>query len=315
MKYLVIINCTSRKVAKPSQALSRSPRITKGTALLEVAKAWNTKIDTEKKRYLAKDLYQGRPIIDTKASVQILNNADVFVVSAGMGATHFDTLIPSYELTVVEKSIFQKNLEKNSLSIQKWWGTINKVRHGTATPLCEIISKNDYSKIFIAMPSTYIDLIRDDLWRADPKKLKNTFIFTSPYGKTKVPTEWRHHCLSYDERLEDKKSGYNGTRSDFSQRAFRHFIEHLELHESSIETAQKKVLACMRRLNIPTPPERKKVQDEEIIRQIKKNWRKHSGHANKLLRHLRDDLLISCEQSRFRRLWNEIRIEISPKPL
>ena len=315
MKYLVIINCTSRKAAKPSQVLARPPKITKGSQLTTVARDWVKKIDLEKNLYLAKDLYQGRTIIDTKASVQILNKSDVYVVSAGMGLTHFDTSIPSYELTVVENSQFQKNLEKNNFCIQKWWSVLNKARHGTTTPLCALVSKKTYSKIFIVMPSSYLDLIRDDLWKADPKKLKNTLIFTSPYGQTKIPSEWGHHCLAYDDRLEDKKSGYNGTRSDFSQRAFRHFIEHLGLQDSSIEIAQRRVLACMGRLQIPALPERRKVQDEEIIRQIKKNWKKNSGHAHKLLRHLRDDLLISCEQSRFQRLWNEIRIEISPKLL
>ena len=313
MKYLVIINCTSRKAFKPSPFLARPPKITKDSSLIEIAKAWNKKIGLERKLYLAKNLYQGRAIVDTKASLQILNKSDVYVVSAGMGLTHFDTPIPSYELTVVENSPFQKSLEKNNFCIQEWWGVLNKVRHGTTTPLCTLISKKTYSKIFIVMPSTYLDLIAEDLWKADPKKLKNMLILTSPYGQTKVPSKWSHHCLPYDERLEDKKSGYNGTRSDFSQRAFRHFVECLHLQDNSLETAKKKVLDCMQRLRIPVIPERKKVQDEEIARQIKKNWKKNSGHAHKLLRHLRDELLISCEQSRFQRLWSEIRNEISPK--
>jgi hypothetical protein len=306
MKYLVITNCTNRKSIDPEPRLSRMPTIKRGDDITTTSIEWVEKIISAKQNITAGTLYQGRSIQDVKTTANILKNSDVYVISAGIGLVSFDEPIPSYELSVSENAPFNKKLNSNNIPVTNWWYSVNKARTGYGKPLSRLINTGNYKRIFIAASSSYLDLIAEDLWESSSNNLKKLIIFTSPFGQKKIPLEWHSQIAPYDERFEDKKSGYAGTRVDFPQRTLRHFVEELNLQTKPIESAIEEVRNLIGKLKKPVLPPRKKVSDEEVIRLIKRHWKSQLGNSHKLLRHLRDIDLVSCEQSRFKRLWHQV---------
>lgn len=306
MKYLVITNCTNRKSIDPEPNLSRMPNIKKGVDVTTTSMEWIEKVISAKHNVNAGMLYQGRSIQDVKATANALKNSDVYVISAGLGLVNFNELIPSYELSVSENAPFNKKLNLSNIPISRWWYSVNKARIGHGKPLSRLINSGNYKRIFIATSSSYLDLVAEDLWETNPNNLKKLIIFTSPLGQKKVPIKWHSQVAPYDERFEDKKSGYTGTRVDFPQRTLRHFVEELNLQTKPIESAREEIRNLINKLKKPVLPPRKKVSDEEVIRLINRHWKSQLGNSHKLLRHLRDIDLVSCEQSRFKRLWHQV---------
>lgn len=113
--------------------------------------------------------------------------------------------------------------------------------------------------------------------------------------------------LPYDERLEGLPN-YAGTRTDFPQRALLHFVQELDGHRRDFGTAHASVLFEMSKLKKPELPVRVKKSDEEIMALLAKNWDKYDGASGRLLRFLRDEKKVACEQSRFRRLWLHLHL-------
>jgi hypothetical protein len=116
--------------------------------------------------------------------------------------------------------------------------------------------------------------------------------------------------MPYDERLEGVVN-HKGTRSDFPQRALRHFVTHLKGHELSMNKAKEGVEASMAASVRPTIPLREKVPNERILELIRTHWDRHEGSASKLLRFLRDEAHIACEQSRFSGIWRKVKADQS----
>lgn len=306
MSYLVITNCTGRKSISPSSSLKKPPKVSKANIIQDAASSWAEAVRADKTKIEAHQLYQGRTIVDTKSAQEHLD-ADVYVISAGLGLVNFEDLIPSYELTVNEDSQFSKSLKRFGHTNQDWWGALNKSLKKTSSPIARLLARNNYKRILIALPSSYLEMISDDLWGADPRQLKKVLIFTSPYGTTFIPENWQHHGLPYDERLEDRKSGYSGTRSDFPQRAMKHFVKEIDMPNEPLPKIIKQLNAKLAKLKKPVAPTRAKISDPELMKLINKNWRKFDGQTSKLLRFLRDEALVSCEQSRFQKICSQIR--------
>jgi hypothetical protein len=306
MSYLVITNCTGRKSITPNPNLKKNPKISKTCTLKQGASSWVDSVLTDKTKIEAHRLYQGRTIVDTKYAQKHLN-ADVYVISAGLGLVKFEDLVPSYELTVNEDSNFSKTLKQFEHTKQDWWAILNKCLKKTSNPISKLLQKKNYNRILISLPSSYLEMISDDLWNTDPSQLKKILIFTSSYGAKLIPQDWQRLGLPYDERLEDPNSGFSGTRSDFPQRAMRHFLEEINLPDESLSTISQKINTKLSKLKKPLLPTRKRLKDSELLNLINKKWQKYDGQTTKLLRYLRDDALVSCEQSRFQRLCDQIR--------
>lgn len=306
MSYLVITNCTGRKSISPSSNLKKSPEVSKACGIQDAASIWAAAVKADKTKIEANKLYQGRTIVDTKSAQEHLD-ADVYVISAGLGLVNFQDSIPSYELTVNEDSQFSKSLKRFGHTNQDWWAVLNKSLKKTTNPIARLLATKKYKRIFIALPSSYLEMISDDLWGSDPQQLKKVLIFTSTYGTNFIPEHWQHHSLPYDERLEDRKSGYSGTRSDFPQRAMKHFLKEIDMPNDPLPNIIKQLNAKLVKLNKPVAPTRAKVSDPELMKLVNKNWRKFDGRTSKILRFLRDEALVSCEQSRFQKICSQIR--------
>jgi hypothetical protein len=118
--------------------------------------------------------------------------------------------------------------------------------------------------------------------------------------------------MPYDERLESLP-GHAGTRVDFPQRAMLHFVSELDGHCLDLEAGRHAVVTALDGLAAREIPARVRMDDAQIATMLRRHWTEHGGSSTKLLRFLRREAQIACEQGRFRDIWRGIKVEMNAK--
>lgn len=297
----VITNCTSRKSCRGA-VLSLSPADLQ-QPLDQVMETWSALLAKAPRNIQSGALYQGRSFSDAKVVADEMNS-HLYVISAGLGVIRSDELVPNYNLTISEgQGSIASALSRCNASSRDWWSLLT----GSSGPAKSIRDAFDWTQsisVYVALPSTYLKMVERDLLTLSSSQRECVRIFTSVSGQQMLSDSLRKICMPYDDRLEGH-GVYAGTRADFAQRAMRHFVEELRAQNLSSEEARTLVMQSLKVLTKPILPKRARRTDEEIIALIAKNWDRFNGHQGQLLRYLRDEALISCEQSRFRGLWRQ----------
>lgn len=304
MKYSIITNCSSRK--RDTGVIPLVPVLSPAVSIVEMAKTWVDQVQQSQMRVAPLDLYQGRSFSECRVATRT-TAAEFYVVSAGLGLVHANDLVPNYSLTISEGTgSLQKWLSTQGADATDWWIVLCQAMD-SPTPISRLINAQDpNAHHLIALPSSYLAMVAPDLALVQDNRLHTLRIFTSVAGTKTLPTKLQSSVMPYDERLEGIAS-HNGTRSDFPQRALKHFVTHLKAHEQTLDAAKEGVKASMAAAVKPTIPLRKKVSNERIVELIRTHWHSHEGNALKLLRFLRDDAKIACEQSRFSGIWRKVK--------
>jgi hypothetical protein len=306
MAHVIITNCTSRK--RDIGNVPLLPRFKKTGTVHGALAHWVEMVNASKIVVNPLDLYQGRSISECRLAGKRLC-AGLYVVSAGLGLVSVSDLIPNYSLTISEGTgSIQDWLALHKSNSAEWWIQLCQA-FGTPTPISSLIrstSLND--RILIALPSRYLQMIASDLELIDPNQRSNLRFFTSNAGSKFVPKALKSLVMPYDERLEGIPQ-HSGTRSDFPQRALKHFVTHLQAQDQSLEEAKHLVTSAMESSQLRANPVRTKASDAQIAELILRNWKAYGGSATKLLRFLRDDAKVACEQSRFSGIWRKVLAE------
>jgi hypothetical protein len=176
------------------------------------------------------------------------------------------------------------------------------------TPLADMVRATDPRLVLVALPASYLRLVSDDLAAIDAETWQRLRIFTSKAGLKTVPGELTPCVLPYDERLESIP-GFDGTRADFPQRALRHFVLELRGHSLTLSDAHSQVDRALAELKPRAIPVRARRTDQQITDLIRTHWPSCGGNSARLLRQLRDQELVACEQSRFRDLWRLVKAQ------
>lgn len=297
---IVITSCTNRKKKVPTVlALEGTDHI---GSLEALAQQWKRQVDAVDAMALvpAAALYGGRSMAEAKQAAQQLA-APLYIVSAGHGLLHAEDCIPSYDITASPTP--ENGLYRCLLRLKKaptdWWQALVQA-FGKDRSLGELMTSTK-ALVLLAVPSAYLGLLASELAQLDDASLERLRIVTSAHGASNLPARLQAVVLPYDERLEGLPA-YAGTRSDFPQRALRHFVVALQGHALSLDAARQRVSEAMAALQKPSFPERQRKTDDEIIALLRQNWERLNGSATALLRYLRDEALVACEQSRFRKL-------------
>ena len=303
MVHSIITNCTSRK--RDTGLDPVTPQISAAVSLNKSVSAWVKRVKRSPVRVSAVDLYQGRSIAESRFASGLIE-ADFFVLSAGLGLVPAKDLIPNYSLTIATGTgSIQNWLTAKKRSSTDWWNVLCS-ELGIPSPVSSMVNRCEESdRILIALPARYIEMIACDLALIKEDRHENVRIFTSIAGAKEVPDQHRSVVMPYDERLEGIVK-HNGTRSDFPQRALKHFVAHLKAEKLSLKEATAQVTYAMEQSHKRSHPSRVRASDGEIENLIVANWNLHGGSAAKLLRFLRDDAKVSCEQSRFSGIWRRI---------
>ncbi|PVX97677.1 hypothetical protein [Paraburkholderia unamae] len=306
-KAIVVTNCTNRKRVNSGLSLSE---IEISGPLASVAGRWAKAIGKVSPSRQAQDVYAGRSFVEARRVAEVLNGT-LHVISAGLGVVDASDSIPSYDLTVAGGTGSLKPLlARLSKEPADWWSALT-AELGEQSSVRALLGRHADSMAFFALPGSYVELIEQDLASLTKSQIGRIRIVTSDRGQELVPDAARDVVLPYDERLEG--SSYAGTRTDFAQRALRHFIEVLGGHRLSAAEGRVAVEKAMRSLRKPVVPIRERKTDVEIMTLLRKNWHRFDGSSTRLLRYLRDEAMVACEQGRFRGLWCVLQRDLGTK--
>ena len=302
---VIVTNCTTRK--RQGVPLARFPSTKSVQTIEQLASAWIGRVNNVKQPVPASDLYLGRSIVDARQAATTIG-AELYVASAGLGLVHHADPVPSYNVTVSggDGSIGPFLIQRGQQP-RDWWGAVNTAK-GKRSALAKLVSRIKVDVVYLALPSNYLSLIAGELDSLADRDLKKLRIFTSSFGRSQVPSRLNGAVMPYDDRLEALVN-YRGTRADFPQRAMLHFIEALKAQSLDQSKARSKVKRSLAPLDVPILPERISATDLQLDKLIRKYWKAADGRSAELLRCLRDDALVRCEQSRFRRLWSAVKAE------
>lgn len=302
MSTVIITNCTNRK------RLGGSPPLVLCTLTHESLTAttafWHQQVKARTSTLRADSLYAGRSVQDAKWVASKLN-AKLMFASTGLGLIGSDQPCPAYNLTVAsEPNSIRPWLRKLGLHPSDWWDAINN-QWQRPNPIADLAKRTDIKHILIALSANYIDLVASDLAQIASKDRSKLRLFTSRPGIERLPEQFRSLAMPYDERLESSK--FAGTRTDFPQRSMRHFVELVEAPTDSSIADYQAVAHAMSTLTPMTTVKRRRASDEEVEALLIAAWDRHYGSSTRLLRYLRDEAQVACEQSRFRDLWLGLR--------
>jgi hypothetical protein len=292
---VIVTNCTTRKVVGAPVALQR---VRNRDDLQTIAREWKSLLKRFDRRFTAAELYKGRSMVDAAAAAKLINGT-LHVVSAGLGVVASEDKVPNYDVTVSPGSALSDALKARALESTDWWSAIAEPGQHTLSTLV------DGAAAYVALPSTYLRMVRRDLSNVSKTAQRRLRIFTSVAGRREVPEALSTCVVPYDERLETVV-GFEGTRADFPQRALRHFVEVLRGHELSLRDGREAVHSFLSYQRVRVLPKRRRVSDDEVRQLLRKHWGECMGSGTRLLRFLRDEALVSCEQGRFRTLWLEV---------
>lgn len=303
---LVITTCTNRK-RKPvpdSLHVSALPQ----ARIAEVVCDWVARLSAAPEVFPACDIYGGRLFQEALFATDLLD-ARLLIVSAGLGLVWADTFVPPYACTVVVNapdSIASRIL--GDYAVPDWWQALS-----AASPLSQSLAAavaSDDGLICAALSSAYLEMIAGDLSNLPAEVLARLRLFTRVPPTRVVPT-LRPFLMPYDDRLDGPDSTVRGTRGDFSGRALRHFAEYVVCEDDSrsADAHGAAVADMLEGWRLAPRFDRKRVDDAGLLALIREHWNAERGSTARLLRCLRDDLGVACEQGRFADLARHVRGE------
>ncbi|WP_097522975.1 DUF6884 domain-containing protein [Sinorhizobium sp. BJ1] len=302
MMHLILTTCTNRKRYDHSPALSA--RALPCGSLQDVSEEWKARVLAAPQVASAGDLYCGRSFSETTAAAGEIG-AQLFIASAGLGFLTPQQPVPSYNLTVsrgTQDCILDRITP--SASEAEWWGTLvdqNVIRRTL---------RSADGLILIAVGKAYLKMLVPILSDLPQETIDRLRIFVGP-DVSMLPARLMAQTLPYDDRLDGPDSPIRGTRIDFVSRALHHFTKTvMDQHPTAPVAKQAKhVEELSRHWGRPNVRPGARRSDAEIKALLRQHWEHTGGLSTKLLRVLRDELAVACEQKRFSRLASEVRNE------
>ena len=305
----LLTNCTSRK-RRPAMPELMARTLPKG-GLIATSEEWVSRLEVARYRFVASHLYCGRAVTETLKAAEAVG-AEVAFLSAGLGIVERYQQVPSYSLAAspgYPDSVCARITE--TYDAASWWGALARAQ-GTEQPLARFIERSGSSLNLVAMPAGYLGMVARDLAGLPAKTLKTVRII-GPRHREEIDVRLQENWLPYDARLDSPNTGMNGTASDFPHRALWHFVSNVlpnntggsnQRHVEAVENALSKFEAYVR-------PRGQNTSDDDVISAISTVWKKHSGRRASILRELRSELNIACEQSRFRKLADKVEEKLN----
>ena len=291
---LVISSCSKRKRV-PLDPTLRAKDLDRGKTR-EVATYWASRVAQAPATTKVKDLYGGRAFVEASNAARA-SKAQLLIVSAGLGLIAAENMAPAYSLTMSRRDP-DCILDKTGGTAADWWAAIQRV-----SPMqCEALQE-EQGLILAALPSAYLSMVAAAWsdWPAERLRRLRLFSKERPaVGSEALRSTW----MPYDDRLDAIDAVYKGTQGDFAQRAARHFASTIE--GVRIEDDRRAVSAALEGLASRDVPIRSRLSDVEILKIIDRDWEVVSGRSSAMLRRLRDDLVVACEQRRFKDLFKTV---------
>lgn len=303
---LVITTCTNRKrkpisVGLHASALPQAP-------IADVASDWVGRLSATVDLFPARDIYGGRSFQEALLSADLLD-ARLLIVSAGLGLVSADARVPAYACTVLidgPDSIMSR--VTGDYSVSGWWQQLGAVSPFSQS-LASVVAVTD-GLICAALSDAYIEMIAGELCALPAEGLARLRLFTRA-SVDRVASALRPFVMPYDDRLDGPDSPVRGTRGDFAGRALHHFAEFVVRASDDRSAGEhgEAVAIALADWRMAARFDRERLGDAAVLGLIREHWDAERGSTARLLRRLRDDLGVACEQGRFADLARQVRGE------
>lgn len=300
---IVLTTCTRSKaqtVAERHQfgRLAKAP-------VRDLAEAWAAAIH-EGPKVPAGSLYKGRAYSFAAQAAKLMD-ARVLIASAGLGLITAEDKVPPYACTILQgeaDSIPGRSTDR--VTPATWWAKLQ-----TASPFARKLSSDvaaDKGLILVALSDAYLEMLSGDLLALPDSARARIRLFTRA-PRSRVPADLHGSLMPYDDRLDGEDSTHRGTRDNFAARALKHFVETIWVvgDSRSSEAHWAKVEEDLAGWRMPIKAERQRASDATIIELMIAHWASTGGTHSRLLKLLRHDLHIQCEQGRCRALAALVR--------
>jgi hypothetical protein len=307
MRLIAITTCTDRKKFPVPYDLAAS-HLPSGSQSA-VTSTWRARVRSAGTVGPATEVYAGRSFKEAVFAAGV-GRAEFRIISGGLGLVRGDERIPSYSLSLVRESseFIGARVTDKPFDVARWW---SEIQRSTTAPLAELVHGDPTATTVIGVSKAYLSLIAKDLMSLEDRDLDRLRLIGLGIGNA-CPARLQRCLLPYDDRLDGPDSPIRGTRTDFSSRAMRHFIESVfsKQQVESIEYHKEVINRLLGNWRRPKFVSRISKTDEEIVDLIKKNWKAIEGKSSLGLRYLRDVENIACEQGRFRSLFQRAAKEV-----
>lgn len=306
---VIVTSCSKRKRFRPASGLCAS-ELMKGE-LGAVSSEWMRRVRAAKPEVEASRLYCGRQFSESLAVGAHLR-AKILVVSAGLGVVTVDDRVAPYSLTIASgapDNILSR--VDGEAGPGDWWQALVGLSQHQAGLAAALSQTFDNDIVLLAMPSSYLAMVEHEFCDLPEGMLARMRIFTAPSFRFR---EQRLNSLvmPYDARLDGPSSPMPGTATDFSARAMRHFSTCIFLDKPD-GSAREHAAAVSHRLAkwvTVERPIRTRQSDDALKDVMRAHWGIAGGSAAQMLRWIRRDLGLACEQGRMRHLYSLVREEM-----
>jgi hypothetical protein len=262
-----------------------------------VQTAWIERTRTLPATATAGSLYAGRGFgLATQAAK--LAEAEFYILSAGLGLVASDRQVPVYGLTISGRHAESVATRvEGEFDAAAWFSSLLSGPH--SDQWADAMARGS-GRVLIALTRPYAQMVGESLGKLGPQALARLRIFGASLAPA-LPAAVSPTLVPYDSRLD---AILPGTRADFSQRALLHFVRSVALkgNVQDRDADHAAVEVALRGVATPERLRRPRRTDAEILQLILARLRSQSGIA-RILRALRDDEGVACEQARFSRLY------------
>jgi hypothetical protein len=294
----LMVPCSSRKRI-------RSDRVSCAVSLpisqqSDLETAWLERVSELPKSCKAKDLYGGRGF-QLALRTSAVSCAPLYAVSAGLGLVSAETIVPSYGITVSGKgdeSIGTRVF--GQFDPASWWSAISLGPYSTS--IASVFENSGSGLVVMALSQPYARMLAPALSSLPDVAIERLRILGSNLVQF-LPQRLAATAMPYDDRLEAVVAG---TRSDFAQRALLHFVSNglVVVPNGDLKAHREWVTSALAGKRRPVRKQRVRLADEDILGLIKQNL-STTISIGRLLRILRDQEGVACEQARFSRLYRQ----------
>lgn len=290
----VITVCTSRKTVHPQFDVTA---VSLPVACQDVVvSAWLEGLKTRSAEAEVRDLYAGRGFgLAVRAADAA--NAKLCVISAGLGLVESSQRVPSYGLTVTRgRAESLPERVSGEFDPAAWFSAM--LGGPFSRRWTDVIGRS--GRILVALSRPYAEMVGTSLLELGAETLSRVRIIGAALTGVLPAALWPA-VAPYDRRLD---AILPGTRVDFPQRALFHFVNSVlpngGMRDRDSDFAG--VEAALKNAIVPDRTWRPRRSDEEILRLISARLDSQGG-IGRILRALRYEEGVACEQSRFTRLY------------
>lgn len=303
---LLVAACTNRKRIEPRQDLCG--RTLPPGPLEAVSAEWLRRAAAATPAAEAATLYCGRSVVEVLTAARSLG-AGIAFLSTGLGVVRAEAAVPSYSLTVSGQgpdAVLGRIVP--GCGAADWWSRLERASP-VGADLADLARANG-RLVVCALPEAYLEMAASSLVRLAESGLAELRIVTGTRREA-VPPGLLPWLMPYDARLDGPDSPVPGTRADFAARAARHFAECVlaEDPQGDARRHADRVEAILRAWRSPIGRAGRRRSDEELLALLRAHWDAAGGRSTRLLRVLRDDLGVACEQGRLAGLVRRLRRE------